>query len=301
MQLLDFLQDGRLRLTVRACPESLDRTVRWVHTVEILDPFPILEGEELVLTDGCWHRRPSDSAEFVRALTENGVTGVAFGLATVDATTPPDLIEACVGAGLALFEVPFDVPFLWISEAFVANVARERETQLTRAIQRSEAMVTAVRNGDGVTGVLDVLANDYPLEPWLLSATGRILAVTQHSPSGVEVGAVAAAAASVGRLPETVSRPNGKDFSIFPIMALNEPNSHDALLVCRGALRSLATHERSAIDQALAYLAIELPRLDAMRSIRGRFACGSRGAGRRRRGAAGRDARETQDLQPGPR
>jgi purine catabolism regulator len=43
---------GALGLTVLAGADALGRPVRWVHTSELDDPTPYLEGGELLLTTG---------------------------------------------------------------------------------------------------------------------------------------------------------------------------------------------------------------------------------------------------------
>jgi len=50
--LASLLRSTPLKLTVLAGGDRLDAPVRWVHTSELDDPGPYLEGGELLLTTG---------------------------------------------------------------------------------------------------------------------------------------------------------------------------------------------------------------------------------------------------------
>src|ERR687885_596508 len=86
---------------------DLSQPVRWVHATDQPDPAPYLRGGEVVLTDG-------------------------------QPPPPPALIRACLRRRVTLFAVPFEVPFLAISELFVEHVVSESEEPLRRTLRRSE-------------------------------------------------------------------------------------------------------------------------------------------------------------------
>src|SRR5215471_9792676 len=110
MLIRQLLQVADLRLEVRACHDSLDRPIRWVHTTELIDPSLYLQGEELILTTGVWRKRPVDEARFVASLANAGVCGLVYGLPRPNAKMLPGLVTECERNDLPLLEAPYDLP-----------------------------------------------------------------------------------------------------------------------------------------------------------------------------------------------
>ena len=89
---------------------------------------------------------------------------------------PDDLIEACAAARLPLFAVPFEVPFIAVSRAFVDRVYGQREEALRERVLRNDRLVHAAGHGAGLDGILDVL--DPRLRPWMLGRGRHVIAGT---------------------------------------------------------------------------------------------------------------------------
>lgn len=255
-----------LDLRLCACEEGLDRRIRWVHTTELIDPSQYLEGGELILTTGLWRRRLDDEERFVSALAGCGVYGLVYGLPKPGAHMPEQLVEACRRHGLPLLEASFELPFIAISKAVVAGLTAERQAVLLRTIHRNEELVDAVGSGEGASGVLRLLARDHALAPWLLGPGGRVLAEGSRLPAPEEIAAVRAAVAAERSLPADAAGGRG---SVFAVIALGHADAH---LVLRKGLAQLTAEERTAVDQALAFLALEFARLHAIRAMEARFA-----------------------------
>src|SRR5581483_4404056 len=90
-----LLGRGALGLTVLAGAEALGRPVRWVHTSELDDPTPYLEGGELLLTTGLKLGPSADELRaYVHRLADAGVAGIGFGVGLSYAEVPEALVEA---------------------------------------------------------------------------------------------------------------------------------------------------------------------------------------------------------------
>ena len=130
-----------------------------VHISELPDPTPYLEGGELLLTTGL--TLPGSvigCRRYTERVVQAGVSALALGLGPVHEAVPPRLLRACREAGLCLLKVPAPTPFLTISRAYWAAVARADQEQLTAALSAHRGLVAAAVSGRPVPGVLRALA-----------------------------------------------------------------------------------------------------------------------------------------------
>lgn len=110
----------------RARPEVLvgrdqldDRPVRWVHTSEIYEIWPLLKGGEVLLTTGlglvgC---TPQATADYARSLAQKGVAAVLLELGRTFAQPPSALLQAAHAHSLPLVVLHGVVPFMTRSGA----------------------------------------------------------------------------------------------------------------------------------------------------------------------------------------
>src|SRR5579862_8801127 len=188
----DLLDQPQLGLEL-VVDGDLGRPVRWVHTTELADPSLYLEGGEVILTTGVWRAAGTTSARFVAPLAASGVTALGYGLPERGAVVPPDLVAACRRAGLPLFVVPFELPFIAITRAFVEDFAAEREAALRATVHRNDRLVRAAGHGAGLGAILGVL--DAGLRPWVAGPGGRVTAAEgQPEPAPADISAVLAEA-----------------------------------------------------------------------------------------------------------
>ncbi|MGM1061833.1 PucR family transcriptional regulator [Saccharothrix sp. Mg75] len=129
---------------------GLDREVAWVHSTELADPAPFLEGGELLLTTGL---APVPADEYVRGLVAAGVVGLGFGTGLSHDEVPADLVRAARDAGLALLEVPRATPFIAITKA----VARAAWAAVAR-VNEAHRVLTRAAVARGPAGVVEALA-----------------------------------------------------------------------------------------------------------------------------------------------
>lgn len=174
MRLRELVEDVELGLVVRAGHAGLDRSVAWVHTSELADPTPFLEGGELLLTTGL-ALREDDCANLVERLVSAGVSGLGFGVAVSRPEIPGELVEAAERAGFPLLEVPRPTPFIAISKAVSRALAAAEYADLRRTSRAQHELAKAAGSRDGVNALVRRLAKLLGAWTVLLDAGGRPL------------------------------------------------------------------------------------------------------------------------------
>jgi purine catabolism regulator len=127
-----------LQLELATGAKAAEAPVRWVHISELQDPTPWLSGGELMLTTGI----PLDTEEkqraFVSDLAGRNLAGLGFGTGFSHKRLPEALVDEAEKRGFPLFEVPYSVPFIAITEKAFTKLVNEQYEVLQRglAIQR---------------------------------------------------------------------------------------------------------------------------------------------------------------------
>jgi PucR family transcriptional regulator, purine catabolism regulatory protein len=153
------LLDG-LEVRLLAGEAALDLPVRWVHISELLDPTPWLSGGELLLTTGMQLDTPQRQREFIARLADHQLSGLGFGIGFLHESVPPALLQAAAEREFPVFEVPYDVPFIAVTEAAFTQLVNEQYAVLRRAIaahERLERIVLSERGLDALAGTLATL------------------------------------------------------------------------------------------------------------------------------------------------
>ncbi len=261
MTVRELVDDRELGLRV-VVDGPLDRPIRWVHTTELADPSRYLQGDELILTTGVWRDAGISSERFVAPLRTMDVAALGYGIPTAGGGVPDDLEAACREAGLPLIAVPFELPFIAVTRAFVDREYGGREDALRARVRRNDQLVRAAGYGSGLEGMLRVL--DARLRAWVCGPGSQ---VTAHGspPADEDVAAVRAAVA--GLQPEY---PVGAGrWLAYPIATVGRTEAH--LVVASGG-REPGADDRAAIDQTLPFLGLELARRRAIRESERRLA-----------------------------
>ena len=154
----DLLRDLDVRLL--AGEPGLHLPVRWVHISELLDPTPWLSGGELLLTTGMQLDTPAQQREFGARLADHHLAGLGFGTGFKHAVVPPPLLEVAAEREFPVFEVPYEVPFIAVTEAAFTQLVNEQYAVLRRALaaqERLERIVLSERGLDALVGALATL------------------------------------------------------------------------------------------------------------------------------------------------
>jgi purine catabolism regulator len=125
---------GELGLELASGGESAGAHVRWVHSTELLDPTPWLKGGELLLTTGMQLDGPKAQREFIARLADHEIAGLGFGTGFSHKRVPAALLTAARKRSFPLFEVPYSLPFIAITERAFTQLVNERYEMLQRSM-----------------------------------------------------------------------------------------------------------------------------------------------------------------------
>jgi DNA-binding PucR family transcriptional regulator len=170
----ELLRDLDVRL---CCGEAvLDAPVRWVHISELLDPTPWLSGGELLLTTGLQLDTAKRERDFVARLAEHQLAGLGLGTGFAHDTVPMTMIEAAEERDFPLFEVPYEVPFIAITEKAFTRLVNEQYAVLQRSIAAHERLERIVLSERGLEAVVTALATLVGGAALVFDARGQLLA-----------------------------------------------------------------------------------------------------------------------------
>jgi PucR family transcriptional regulator, purine catabolism regulatory protein len=176
----DLLAIGELRLGLVAGADGVHRPIRWAHVSELRDPTQFLRGGEVLLTTGLGMRGgPKGQSAYVDQLAEAGLAALGVGLGFAFETTPPAVVGAADRAGFPVFEVPFEVPFIAITEALFTRLVNEQYVLLQRAGTVQQTLSRLLVEGAGLDALLDAYARMTGTRALLLDPRGEIMAAAR--------------------------------------------------------------------------------------------------------------------------
>ncbi len=154
----ELLSDLDVRLLTGEA--AVDVPVRWVHISELKDPTPWLSGGELLLTTGMQLNTADRQREFAVRLADHQLAGLGFGVGFGHRTVPEALVQAAAEREFPVFEVPYELPFIAVTEAAFTQLVNEQYAVLRRALtahERLERVVLSERGLDALAGTLATL------------------------------------------------------------------------------------------------------------------------------------------------
>ncbi|MBV9006793.1 MAG: PucR family transcriptional regulator ligand-binding domain-containing protein [Solirubrobacterales bacterium] len=175
---------GDLDVRVLAGEGGLDLPVRWVHITELLDPTPWLSGGELLLTTGLQLDDAERQREFVSRLADHQLAGLGFGTGFGHREVPPAILRTAAERDFPVFEVPYELPFIAVTEAAFTQLVNEQYAVLRRALsaqERLERIVLSERGLEALVGAIatligaTVLVFDSRGEPLMQRAFRRVI------------------------------------------------------------------------------------------------------------------------------
>jgi purine catabolism regulator len=175
---------------------SAQRTVRWVHTSEIYDIGPLLQGNELLLTTGLGLVGESAAriGRYVDSLADRGVAGICLELGRTFDRVPEALRERAGRRGIAVVALHAVVPFVAITEAVSERLA---DVEL-RVLRLTDRLLHGVLDGAALEALLTEVATSLASPVRLVDAAGAV---------------VAEASPPAGREPYRGGPPAGPDWS----------------------------------------------------------------------------------------
>ena len=177
----DILAQDGLDLTLRAGAGGRSHPVRWVHTSELDDPTPWLRGGELLLTTGIQLDGPKSQRALIERLADHRIAGLGFGTGFTHKRLPAALVTAARKRGFPLFEVPYELPFIAITERAFAQLVNERYEMLQRNMAGDVL-------AEALTGHLYPEELQARLRPFGIGETVAVLAFALDDPSAAAAG-----------------------------------------------------------------------------------------------------------------
>ena len=156
MKLLEALDLPILESTrVVAGLAGLEHDVLWVHIVDLPDPLPWVRPGQLLLTTGyAWPRDEEAQRALVRALAERNLAGLGMAVPHFFEHFSQAAHEEADQVALPLLEVPWDIPFVQITEALHRAILDEQY----QVIEQSEVIHRALTRAALEAGSLQEIA-----------------------------------------------------------------------------------------------------------------------------------------------
>jgi purine catabolism regulator len=278
---------AEMGLELAAGADAADAPVRWVHISELPDPTPWLSGGELLLTTGIQLDTEQRQREFVRLLAGRHLAGLGFGTGFDHDALPQPLVEEAIAHEFPVFEVPYELPFIALTENAFTRLVNEQYEVLQRGIAIHKRLERLVLEERGLDEVVRALAAAIGGAVTVLSARGETIAAKQFRRQLPEE-ALDDVRAEVARRTATIAAngapsaaesaefaPDHPDIAgrslVLPVSIRGRGGPRAWLVAARDA-GGLGDFERLILQQAVTVVALELMRQRAMRDTERRLA-----------------------------
>jgi purine catabolism regulator len=155
----DILEIPGLNLRLCAGKKAVSNSVRWVHIAEMSDPTRWLKGGELLLTTGlALVGREAEQLAMLQRLIDANLSGLGFGVGFGFKTVPEAMVELAERHDFPLFEVPYNVPFIAITEAVASKIVNEQYSLLQRSLAVHEKLTKIVLEEKGLQFIISTLS-----------------------------------------------------------------------------------------------------------------------------------------------
>jgi PucR family transcriptional regulator, purine catabolism regulatory protein len=274
-------------LELSAGADSADAPVRWVHISELPDPTPWLSGGELLLTTGIQLDGETRQREFVRLLAGRHLAGLGFGTGFDHAEVPAAMVDEARTLGFPVFEVPYELPFIALTEKAFTRLVNEQYEVLQRGIAIHKRLERLVLEESGLDEVVRALTAAIGGAVSVLSARGETIAAKmfRRQVPDAAMGQVrtevrrrsAELRSAAGGRPgdDAEFAPDHPDLAgralVLPV-SIRGRGAPQAWLVATRDAGGLGDFERLILQQAVTVVALELMRQRAMRDTERRLA-----------------------------
>jgi DNA-binding PucR family transcriptional regulator len=271
---------AEMGLELAAGEEGSDAPVRWVHITELPDPTPWLSGGELLLTTGFQLGDAELQREFVRRLADHQLAGLGFGTGFDHPEVPPPLLEEAGSLEFPVFEVPYELPFIAITEKAFARLVNEQYDVLRRGIAIHKRLERLVLEEKGLDELVRALAAAIGGAVLVLDSRGETIASKTFRrrlpPAALDTVRERMGAREddkTGELSEfSPDHPDLAGRSLVLPVATRGPGSPEAWLVAVRDTDGIGDFEALILQQAVTVVALELMRQRTMRDTERRLA-----------------------------
>ncbi len=177
----DILDIPGLNLKLCAGKKAVGNPVRWVHIAEMSDPTRWLKGGELLLTTGlALVDREREQLAMLQRLIDANLSGLGFGVGFGFKTVPDSMIALAEKHDFPLFEVPYNIPFIAITEAVASKIVNEQYSLLQRSLAVHEKLTKIVLEEKGLQFIISTLAALVGCSAVLFDFHGLVLCEAAH-------------------------------------------------------------------------------------------------------------------------
>jgi DNA-binding PucR family transcriptional regulator len=273
---------AEMGLELASGEDGADAPVRWVHISELPDPTPWLSGGELLLTTGISLGSERRQREFIKLLTGHHLAGLGFGTGFDHDGLPEALLDEAERRSFPVFEVPYELPFIALTETAFTRLVNEQYEVLQRGIAIHKRLERLVLEERGLDEVVRALAAATGGAVWVLSARGEPIAAKlfqRQVPEEVlaHVREEVARRGQIGAADEEAAEfapdhPEIAGRSLVLPVSIRGRGAPQAWLVAARDAGGLGDFERLILQQAVTVVALELMRQRAMRDTERRLA-----------------------------
>ncbi len=253
-----------LGLSSIAGGSAIDSPVRWVHISELEDPTPFLSGGELMLTTGIPLDTPAKQRAYVKRLVRHNLAGIGFGTGFDHRKVPKALTQEAEKQGFPVFEVPYSVPFIALTERAFSRLINDQHEVLQRGIAVQRKLERLVLEERGLGEIAATVASAAGGIAIFLDPRGAVLARRgfRHQISDDEERAIGEQVAGHSK----DGRPFVPSGELIEGRALAHPvispggGPPQAWVVIVRDTGGLGDYERLILQQTVAVVALELMR-----------------------------------------
>ncbi len=253
-------------LVLVAGQASAGASVRSVHSSELLDPTPWLSGGELLLTTGIQLDCEARQREYVERLAGHKIAGIGLGVGFGHRAVPGALLAAAEEHRLPLFEVPYELPFMAITEHAFSQLVNEQYDALRRSTEIQGRLERLVLEERGLGEIMRMVADAIGGNACVLSGRGETIAAA-GALSAEELDRLRAATAAGGAVPAPL---DGRAL-VLPVIGRDRAPVQAWLAGVAGNT-TLGDFERLILQQAATVVALELMRVRVARDTERRLA-----------------------------
>jgi purine catabolism regulator len=261
-----------LGLELAAGQPAAATPVRWVHITELPDPTPWLSGGELVLTTGMQLEGDDALREFARRLEAHGLSGLGFGTGFSHEKMPAALVDEARQLDFPLFEVPYDVPFIALTERAMTRLVNEQYEVLQRGIAIHKRLERLVLEEHGLPALVQAVSEAIGGAAVVLGSRGEPVAAGQTFRE-FPPAALAAVGDEIRRRSAPLAfQPEHPDVAGHALALPVVAGGDQAWLVAVRDGGPLGPFERLLLQQAVTVVALELMRQRVVRDTERRLA-----------------------------
>jgi purine catabolism regulator len=178
MKLADMLALSALqRARVVAAREHLDRDVLWVHITDLPDFLEWVRPGLFLLTTGyAWPRAAEAQRTLIRALAKRRLACVGLAVPQFFEHMPAAACEEAERVHLPLVEIPWDIPFVQITEATHRAILAEQYRVIEQSEAIHRALTRAALDFEGLQDLAATLGNLIARAVTIEDPDGHVLA-----------------------------------------------------------------------------------------------------------------------------